>query len=154
MNTWKVILATLVIFASGVVTGGLLAIYSGRSFVSRPQHPSAPRPQQPVSPGGMRLEFLRRMQRDLDLTPEQRERIDKILKESQEHTRKIMEPVSPALREEFQRTKEEFRQVLTTDQRARFDELFKHQQRPRDQQRHPAAPAQHPPDTSVVTNAP
>ena len=154
MNTWKVILATLVIFASGVVTGGLLAIYSGRSFVSRPQHPNTPRLQQPVSPGGMRLEFLRRMQRDLDLTPEQRERIDKILKESQEHTRKIMEPVSPALREEFQRTKEEFRQVLTADQRARFDELFKHQQRPHDQQHHPAAPTQHPPDAAVVTNAP
>ncbi|HWW03620.1 MAG TPA: hypothetical protein VNZ64_28210 [Candidatus Acidoferrum sp.] len=154
MNTWKVILATLVIFATGVVTGGLLAVYSGRSFVLRPQHPNAPRSPQSVSAGGLRLEFLRRIQRDLDLTPEQRERIDKILKESQEHTRKLMEPISPALKEEFQRTKEEFRQVLTAEQRARFDELFKHQQRPHEQQRHPVAPAQRPSDAATATNAP
>ena len=30
MNTWKVILATLVIFIAGVVTGGLLVSYSDR----------------------------------------------------------------------------------------------------------------------------
>lgn len=154
MNTWKVILATLVIFVTGVVTGGLLAIYSGRSFVSRPQRPAPPRSPQTVSAGGMRLEFLRRMQRDLDLTPEQRERIDKILKESQDHTRKLMEPVAPALKEEFQRTKEEFRQVLTSEQRARFDELFKHPQHPQGQKHSATAPAQRPPDAAVVTNAP
>ena len=152
MNTWKVILATLVIFVTGVVTGGLLAIYTGRSFITRPQHPNAARPAQ--SAGGMRLEFLRRMQRDLDLTPEQREHIDKILKESQERTRKIMEPVSPALRDEFQHTKEEFRQILTSEQRARFDELFKHQQRPHEGQHRPAAPTPRPPDGAAVTNAP
>ena len=155
MNSWKVILATLVIFASGVVTGGLLAVYSGRSFVVRPQRPNAARPAQPVSAGGMRLELLRRMQRDLDLTQDQRERIDKILKDSQEHTRKLMEPISPALREEFQHTKEEFRQVLTPEQRARFDELFKHQQHPQGQ-RHPAspAPAPPPPGNNAGANAP
>jgi len=73
----------------------------------------------------MRLEFLRRMERDLDLTPEQRERVDKILKEGQEHTRKAMEPVASAVHAELQRTKEEFRAVLTPAQQARFDELLK-----------------------------
>ncbi len=155
MNSWKVILATLVIFASGVVTGGLLVVYSGRSFVARPQRPGTARPAQTVSPGGMRLEFLRRMQRDLDLSPDQRERIDKILKESQEHTRKLMEPITPALKEEFQHTKEEFRQVLTTEQRARFDELFKHQQHPQGQRRPaPAGPAPPAPGTNTATNTP
>jgi hypothetical protein len=73
----------------------------------------------------MRLEFLRRMERDLDLSLEQRERIDKILKESQEQTRKIMEPVAPALHAELQRTKEEFRRALTSEQQTRFDQLLK-----------------------------
>lgn len=154
MNTWKVILATLVIFVAGVVTGGLLAVYSGRSFVLRPQRPPAARPGQTMAAGVMRLEFLRRLQRDLELTQDQRERINRILKESQDRTRKLMEPVSPALREEFQRTKEDFRSVLTPEQRKRFDELFKHQQRAHEQQRRPAAPAQRPPDTGASTNTP
>ena len=42
--------------------------------IAVPQHPAAVvRPAQPVSPGVMRIEFLRRMERELDLTPEQRE---------------------------------------------------------------------------------
>jgi Spy/CpxP family protein refolding chaperone len=73
----------------------------------------------------MRFEFLHRAQRELDLTPEQRERIDKLLKESQERTRKIMEPIAPEFHAELQRTKEEFRAVLTPDQQKRFDDLIK-----------------------------
>jgi len=52
------------------------------------------------------------------------------MKESQERTREIMEPVAPDLRAELQRTKEEFQQVLTPEQRTRFEELMKKQQRP------------------------
>lgn len=127
MNTWKVIVATLVIFIAGVVTGGLLAVYSGRSFVVRPQRPAPPnRPAPTQSPGILRVEFLRRLQRELDLTAGQRERIDQILKESQEHIRKIEEPVLPAVRDEMRRTREAFRDELTPEQRVKFDESFKH----------------------------
>lgn len=150
MNTWKIILATLVIFIAGVVTGAVLVVYSGRSLINRPRN-GAPRFFQ-ATPGNMRLEFLHRVQRDLDLTPEQRERIDKILKDSQDRTRKMMAPVLPGLREEFQRTKEEFRDVLTPEQRVRFDELFRHQQRPRG--RRGGAPAEQAPGTNALTNAP
>jgi Spy/CpxP family protein refolding chaperone len=51
------------------------------------------------------------------------------------------------LREELQRTKEEFRKLLTPEQNTRFEELLKLQQRPREPRR-PAAPA------PVPTNAP
>jgi hypothetical protein len=77
----------------------------------------------------MRLEFLRRMQRDLDLTGEQREHVDRVLGQSQERTRKIMEPVAPQLRQELQRAKAEFRDALTPAQQDRFDQLLKQQQR-------------------------
>jgi len=43
----------------------------------------------------------------LDLNPAQRERIDKLMKESQERTRNIMEPVAPDLRAELERLKAE-----------------------------------------------
>jgi Spy/CpxP family protein refolding chaperone len=95
------------------------------------------------------------MQKELDLTADQRQRIDKLLKESQERTKKLMEPVAPSLRAEVQRTKEEFRDVLTTEQRARFDELLKQQQRAqkRPQQQHERPPIEAP--TNVApTNGP
>ena len=133
MNTWKIILATMLIFGTGVVTGALVVRNSDRGQGLRPRNISQARPVGTFSPGGLRLEFLRRAQRDLDLNPEQRERIDKLLKESQERTRKIMEPVAPDLRAELQRTKEEFQQVLTPEQRMRFEELMKKQLRPHEQ---------------------
>ena len=121
----------MLIFGTGVVTGALVVRNSDRGQGPlRPRNISQARPVGTFSPGGLRLEFLRRAQRDLDLNPEQRERIDKLLKESQERTRKIMEPVTPDLRAELQRTKEEFQQELTPEQRMRFEELMKKQQRP------------------------
>ena len=133
MNTWKVILATVVIFGAGVITGGLLVRHSNRALAHslRPA-PDTTRATPTFSPSGMRLEFLRRAERELNLTPEQREQVDKIIKESQERTRKIMEPVTPEMRAELRRTKEQFREVLTPEQQARFDALVK---RPKDQRR-------------------
>ena len=126
----------MVIFGTGVVTGGLLVRNSQRTQFQPPQRTNnPPRQFQPNYAGGVRVEFLRRAERELDLTPDQRERIDKIIAASQERAKKIMEPVSPLMREEIKRTKDEFREALTPEQRRRFDELLKQQQRPRDQHR-------------------
>jgi len=108
----------------------------GRAPFGTSPRPSAPTQSQPGTASGNC--FSRRLtaripasrQRDLDLSAEQRERIDKLLKESQERTRKIMEPVAPEMRAELLRTKEEFQQVLTPGQRTHFEELMKKQQRP------------------------
>jgi len=123
----------MVIFGAGVVTGALVLHFSLGANDLR--HPRAGRLGEPGSPGGMRLEFLRRMQRDLDLTADQREHIDKILRQSQERTRRIMEPVAPQLHQELQRAKAEFREALSQEQQARFDELVKTQQRFKEQRR-------------------
>jgi Spy/CpxP family protein refolding chaperone len=138
VNSWKVILATMVIFGTGVVTGGLLVQHAahirhghglrpGYNFNSR-------QAQQPASPGGLRLDFLRRMQSELNLTPDQKQRVDAIIRQGQERTRKIMEPVRPQLQEELHKTKAAFRDALTPEQQTRFDELLK-QQHPHDPRR-------------------
>jgi Spy/CpxP family protein refolding chaperone len=116
----------MVIFGTGVVTGGLLVRHASPAAPSR-SVPAAQRPPQNFSPGGMRIELLRRMERDLDLTPQQRAQVDKLLKESQERTRKIMEPVAPQMVAELQQAREQFRAVLTPGQQARFDQLLKQQ---------------------------
>jgi Spy/CpxP family protein refolding chaperone len=128
VNTWKVILATLVIFVAGVITGGLLVAHSEHLRPRRPLHPTNAHPTQPMSAGGVKLDFLRRIQRELDLTAEQQARVDQIISQGQERARGLM-------RDEVQKTKEEFREALTPEQRTRFDELLKQQQRARDQRR-------------------
>jgi len=133
VNSWKVILATIVIFAAGVLTGGILTRQLDRAAIVRRPHLVRPTPTATPTPMGMRIEFLRRAQRELDLTPEQREQVDKLLKESQDRSRKIMEPISPQLRQEFQHTREEFRALLTPNQQLKFDEILK--KHPRDQHR-------------------
>lgn len=144
MNTWKVIFATVVIFGAGVVTGAFVVKYS---VAQNPPRPRAQynRPIQTISAGGIRIEFLRRVERDLNLTPEQREQVDKILAASQERSKKIMEPVTPKIRGELQQTREQFRGILNPEQKIRFDELLKQQQQQRQrEQRHPPV---HNPDT-------
>jgi Spy/CpxP family protein refolding chaperone len=142
VNSWKVILATMVIFGTGVVTGGLLVHYSEVKHLPRATHAAgAGRPPLLPNPGLVRLDFLRRASRDLNLTPEQHEKADKVIKESQDRTRKVM---TPYLREELQRTQAEFREVLTPEQRARFDDLLKQQQQRARDQRRPPAPGERP----------
>jgi hypothetical protein len=91
------------------------------------------------------------MQRELDLTQDQRERTDKILKESQERTREIMKPVAADLRTEVQKTMQQFREVLTPQQRTNLENLLRrpHSHDPRSQ----SAPHGKPPPGLHPTNA-
>jgi Spy/CpxP family protein refolding chaperone len=145
----------MVIFGMGVVTGGVLVRHVEHGRDRRPQRTAnAVRPGQPVSPGLMRFEFLRRMERDLDLAPAQREPIDKILKEGQDRMKKIMETVEPRRREALNRTVEEFRGVLTPEQQKRFDDLLKQQQQRAREQRKAAPPRDRPPQNPPPGNPP
>jgi len=133
VNAWKIILATILIFGSGVVTGGLLVRRTSQTESPRQGRLPAVTALHPTAPGGYRLEFLRRAQRELNLTAEQRERVEKVFSQSQERTKRLMEPVTPHLREELDRAKREFSEILMPPQRLRFDELLK--QRAKDQRR-------------------
>ena len=119
MSTWKVILATLVIFTAGMLTGGVMI----RQFAKRPSPPP------PFQPMVLRKEFLGRMDRELALTRQQRERIEKIMTESQERTRLLWELVGPEMRDEVMHVREDIREELRPEQHAKFEELMK--QRPR-----------------------
>jgi Spy/CpxP family protein refolding chaperone len=155
VNNWKVILATMVIFSTGVVTGGLLVRYAELGRERRPQRVGAvARPGQQLSAGVMRIEFLRRMERELELTPAQRDPIDRILKDGQERMKKLMDTVEPRRREEFKKTVEEFRGVLTPEQRQRFDELVKQQQQRAREQRKAAPLRDHLQQSPLPGNTP
>ena len=74
------------------------------------------------------MEFLNRVQRELNLTPVQHERIQQIIAEGQVRTKEMWEPVAKQMRQEMQQVRERIRAELTPEQRIRFEELLK--QRP------------------------
>jgi hypothetical protein len=168
VNTWKVILATLVIFAAGVVTGGLLVNHVERHRAKPPRPAQRPpawrpadtrpgpttRPDEPTRPPnlsgylprGLRTDWLERLDREVHLTPEQRERIEKILAEGQERNRQLWERILPDMRREMQQTHERIRAVLDPEQRQRFEELMK--QRPPRKSDEPFSPRRGPRESS------
>ena len=113
MKHWKVILATLVIFVAGIVTGGLAM----KRLQPEPATTKTP-------PSLQRFDLLRRMEKRLDLTPAQQERIEQIVHESQERTKKAWEQVRPLIRDEFQRVLDRIRDELTSEQRKKFEKLL------------------------------
>lgn len=140
MNTWKVILATLVIFGAGVVTGGLLVKYAANLNV--PQNSSKPAPaggngrsnggfQPAANPWQIQSRnLMRRMERDLSLTSGQREHMEQIITESQERTKSLWKPITPQMAREWGRLRRELRDQLTPEQAAKFDAFFKQRQGP------------------------
>ena len=122
MIPWKVIFATLVIFCSGLVVGGLIAKkHSRETPVSHPFHGALTNPP-PSLWHQQQKDFLRRMDSELELSDEQHVRIEKILKESQERTKAIREKVAPEMKEELKRVRTQIKGELLPDQQAKFEE--------------------------------
>jgi hypothetical protein len=123
VNAWKPILAALVIFVAGAATGGLVVRL----------HQDSPRVHPPVAVtiAGpvMRMEFLKRIEKQLNLTPLQREHIEGLLRESQERMKMLWEPIAPKASAEFEHVRERILAELTPAQQIRFEELS-HQRGP------------------------
>jgi len=107
-----VVLATMVFFTPGRVRGVVV--------VKRAAPPPAKPPAFPEGPGWP--QFLHRIQNELDLTPEQRQRIGTILRESQERTRGFAGG-------EFRKVREQIHGELMTPQKEKFDRLIRERQR-------------------------
>jgi hypothetical protein len=166
VNSWKVILATIVIFGAGVITGGLLVDHVQRQPHHHAGGPPAPPPgpsplPNPFHPDVLNKQFVEQLDDKLDLSPDQKQKIQKIISQGQQNTRDLWKLVSPPFRNILQDTRQQIREVLTPDQRKEFEILMK-------QQRHPsstnAPPVQLPPSTntppappiqpSAITNGP
>ena len=125
MNTWKVVLATLVIFTAGIFTGGLLV-----KRVLPPQPQSLTRPGPEVLPGNpvFRLETLRTMDQRLRLTPEQHERIEKIIEEGQERAKILMSLIGPEVQGEVRDINARIHAELKPEQRPEFERMLRQRQ--------------------------
>jgi uncharacterized membrane protein len=127
VNDWKVIptivLATVLIFGAGVVTGGILVDYVKQA---RPRMAAKrPNPAAPVNPVSTNnpvhapqilrdKDFLQRLEGEMSLTKEEHETIQRIINENQNQMRKVI-----------QDARLEIREALTPGHRQQFDELMK-----------------------------
>jgi DNA-binding PucR family transcriptional regulator len=141
VNSWKVILAAVVIFGAGVLTGGLLVNYVNHSplqnvrlpFVGARLHSQMgghgqARPEEfprPRSPEMLRKEFVERFDNALKLTPAQHDAIQKIITEGQEQNRQIWTNVAPKMRQTLEEVQQRIRAELTPDQQKQFEALIK-----------------------------
>ena len=120
MKVWKVILATVVIFVAGAFAGGLFV----RTFSTPPP------PKQPVPPVISQQRFQEKLKRELQLTADQTNRVDKIFSESNARIKIIWDLLNPEMQKERQEVYENIRAVLTPEQRERFEQLLKQSHRP------------------------
>lgn len=155
MNVWRIILATLVIFGAGIVTGTLFVSHSqpqpppvhtaDTAGPMPPPHPWAGGTNQNheagrfgalmgvgMPPRGSTKDFLDRLDAELKLTGVQREHIKKILDDGQEHTKDCWKQIEPEVRKEMRDCHDKIRAELTPEQQVKYAELFKPRQpRPR-----------------------
>ena len=173
MNPWKVILATMVIFGCGLVSGVLLI-----KTASQNVHPSVVVPEvsappvfstnlaslAPTNPAvvtrtnvvwapfqAQRMALLRQMVNRLHLDPDQRERIGQIIKESQERNKELWQEIAPQMREEFKRVTEDIRKELSPQQERKFQEMLRENRR---ENRAKAGLTNAPPVPDRTTNEP
>lgn len=119
ITNWKVILATTVIFCTGFFAGVLFP----RHTKSQPASAGGTLPPQAFPlPNERRIEALRRFTQDLQLTEEQRQKIESHIAESQDRTRVLWDLVGPEVQDEFKRLRGSVVQELSPSQRRQFEE--------------------------------
>src|SRR4051794_35014862 len=123
----------MIIFGCGVVTGGLVVrVKTAHPRAgARADHGTTAARNNPITTPGappwqlQRKDFLDKMDRQLDLTPEQRQNIDKVMHDSLDRTRPLWQQIAPQMRDEMRRVREEIRKELTPEQQKKFNDLIK-----------------------------
>jgi hypothetical protein len=141
MNSWKIVLAAVVIFCAGVITGGLLvrqapgkapdntepATVEPAARPTADNRGAAVKPEVPLPRLAERLskEFVRRLDRELRLTLTQSNHIARIVAEGQEQNRVLWTNVAPHMRKVMQDVHHQIRAELTPEQLKQFEVLMK-----------------------------
>ena len=141
MKTFKVILATLVIFCAGAFAGMMITKERQADPAS-----SAPAVAEDLKgerrPGNRfeedhnrrRQEFMARLQQDLNLSPEQYSQIESILDASDERTRAIWKPLKQQMHQEFQKVREQISATLNPEQQELYQEMMQRHRESKERQ--------------------
>ena len=119
MKPWKAIAAALALFVAGVLCGVMT-----EQLVAHHNNRRKPITPELVGPLGQRVAMMRRLENRLDLTPEQRTRIEVLIRESQQRLRDMWDPIAPRAEEELRHLHRGIELELTPPQRAQFKTLL------------------------------
>ena len=128
VNAWKPILAAVVIFAAGVVTGNFM-VDRGESKPPR-AFPREHGPRNAAHRPGSRMEgqlnwLMKRIQRDLHLNDAQAAKVESAFKASREEVKLCWEEMRPRMRASTEKLKETLRGDLTEEQIAKFEKFLR-----------------------------
>jgi len=110
----------------------LLGIFAGVAldrWLLLPRHHGGHRLEAGPGSRDMRGRFLRQLTGDLELSPEQRARIDTLLTRQQQQTREVLREFRPRLEQITAATHAGIAAVLTPDQAQRFEEIKRRRHR-------------------------
>jgi Spy/CpxP family protein refolding chaperone len=123
VKRWIAVLSVTGLFVIGILIGclGTHLFYAHRLL----------KPEGPPGMGGRM--FMERLEHRLDLTPEQRREIDRILEESHARAASFRDSMAPQVRALMEETHERVTAVLTPEQLEEFEEMRRtHHQRARE----------------------
>ena len=121
MSRFVALAAALSLLVCGIVIGAL-----GTFVVLQRPHPldgMRPPPQHPPPP--QPPPFTREMEERLDLSDDQRQQIQAILRDSREESEAIRRELRPRLEKNLKATQDRIGAVLTPEQHKTFDELVR-----------------------------
>ncbi len=119
MSRFTAVVAVVGLFLSGIVIG---ALGTHLYYAYRLRAPGGP----PAMAAGL---FVERLERRLDLRPEQAAEIEAILDRTHEAAAEMRRDLRPRVEELMERTADEIRAVLTAEQREAFDLLRRRERR-------------------------
>ncbi len=133
VSTWRIVLAALVIFGAGVLTG---AVSSGLATRVAREHRTLNRPpgagpartnnvsdrglSKVRPPGSVRLEQMVRLTKDLGLSVSQQAALDRLAGDTEARLREIWKPVLPEAKAEVDGFSRKLQEILTQEQRSRL----------------------------------
>jgi Spy/CpxP family protein refolding chaperone len=128
-KTWQVVLATIAIFAAGLVTGGATALGVVK-WVARHPRVAPGMPGLGAHPGQLQQfgpQLMRSFVNQLDLTDDQRTRIGSIVKRTASQLTRERHEVQLTSALAIEKMQDEIADLLTADQRTKFEALIAEQ---------------------------
>jgi Spy/CpxP family protein refolding chaperone len=119
VSRWKVLLVAFVIFAAGAATGAMVV----HTYAPRILYRTHVTPPVQMSTEH-RMEYVKKLDRELQLTPEQRQKVEAIIAASQERMKKIWEVVEPQVKEEYGCSRRDISEILTPEQREKMKQRW------------------------------
>ncbi len=114
-NRWKSVLLGLVILFCGMVIGAGITFHAGNVMMFRA-----------ISPGGEMAERVtKHIDRDLDLTDEQRSQVAKIVAHRVSAFKNILIDAYARIKEEFESLHDEVAPILTEEQKLKWEKHYK-----------------------------